>query len=370
MDDRYRLNHPERLLSPSLIIFEGIVRSNLAAMIAMVGSPDRLRPHVKTHKMAAIVQIQTSLGLHKHKCATIAEAEMIAEAGGADVLVAYPLVGPNIDRFLKLIVAYPGTIFRAMVDNPDSATALSNAASALSGPISTLVDLDVGMGRTGIAPDDSAADLYRLVAKLPNLRADGLHAYDGHQRASDPEERRKASLEGLKPVLELRQRLIESGYPVPELILGGTPTFPIHAACGIPGTECSPGTSTLHDASYTSKFPDLPFLPAALLFTRVISRPRAGRMTLDLGHKAVAADPVGARLVLIDLPDATFGGQSEEHLVVEFADSRDYPPGRELLAIPMHICPTVALHRAAYVVRDGEVVDEWEVSARNRVIKV
>ena len=369
MDPLHRINHPERLLSPSLIVFEEIVRANLDAMIAMVADPGRLRPHVKTHKMAAIIGLQTSLGIHKHKCATIAEAEMIAEAGGGDVLIAYPLVGPNIDRLVRLIRAYPETTFRALVDNAESASALSLAANSLDSPISTLLDIDVGMGRTGIAPSE-AAGLYAIVADLPNLRADGLHAYDGHQRASDPEERRKAATEGLKPVLELRENLLARGFAVPRLVLGGTPTFPIHADCAVPGTECSPGTCTLHDASYTSKFPDLPFTPAALLLTRVISRPHAGRITLDLGHKAVAADPVGARLIFPDLPDARIGGQSEEHLVVDLDDTSGYPPGATLLAIPMHVCPTVALHRAAYVVRDGEVIDEWEVSARNRVIHV
>ncbi len=369
MDLRYRLNHPERLLSPSLILFEEIIKANLDAMIAMVGTPDRLRPHVKTHKMAAIIGLEERLGIHQHKCATIAEAEMIAAAGGHDVLIAYPLVGPNLDRLVRLIRAYPETTFRVLVDHAESAKALSRAAESLDGPVSTLLDIDVGMGRTGIDVRD-AAGLFTLVADLPNLRPDGLHAYDGHQRASDPEERKRASLEGLAPVLELRETLIGKGYPIPRLILGGTPTFPIHAACTVPGSECSPGTSTLHDASYAAKFPDLPFTPAALLLTRVISQPRPGRITLDLGHKAVAADPVGARLTLPDLPDARIGGQSEEHLVVDLDNAGDYPPGTAMLAIPMHVCPTVALHRRAYVVRDGDVVDEWEVTARDRVIGI
>jgi D-serine deaminase-like pyridoxal phosphate-dependent protein len=138
----------------------------------------------------------------------------------------------------------------------------------------------------------------------------------------------------------------------------------------VPGAECSPGTCALHDASYGSKFPDLPFTPAAVLLTRVISRPRPGRITLDLGHKAVAADPVGARLVLPDLPDAIIGGQSEEHLVVDVPNAEAFPPGTHFFAIPMHVCPTVALHRRAYVIRDGELVDEWEVTARDRTLGI
>ena len=370
MHDRYRLNHPERMLSPSLILFEAVVRENLDTMIRMVGDPDRLRPHVKTHKMAEIVRLQENLGLHKHKVATLAEAEMVAQAGGQDVLIAYPLVGPNLDRLANLIRAYPETTFRVLVDHPESARALSKVAAGLDRPVSTLVDLDVGMGRTGIAPGDDAAKLYALIADLPGLSADGLHAYDGHQRATDPAERRADSNAGLKPALDLRDRLIAAGLPVPRLVLGGTPTFPIHATSTIPGTECSPGTSTLFDAGYATKFPDLPFRPAALLLTRIISVPRAGGFTLDLGHKAVAADPVGARLSLPDLPDAEFGGQSEEHLVVRTSESDKYAPGDHFLAVPMHVCPTVALHQRAYVVRDGEIVDMWEVAARNRVLTI
>ncbi len=154
------------------------------------------------------------------------------------------------------------------------------------------------------------------------------------------------------------------------MVLGGTPTFPVHAAIEAPGVECSPGTCVLHDAGYASRFPDLPFTPAAVLLTRVVSHPRPGRLCLDLGHKAVAADPPGDRLALLDIPDATLGGQSEEHLVVDTPHAGRFPPGTPALAIPTHICPTCALHRRAYVIEGGAVVGEWEVSARDRVLGI
>src|SRR4051794_12677210 len=113
-DARYALDDPGPLPSPALLIFRAHVRRNLATMIEMAGGADRLRPHVKTHKMPGLIRLATAAGITKHKCATIAEAEMIARAGGADVLVAYPLVGPNVERFHKLRDAYPATIFRAV----------------------------------------------------------------------------------------------------------------------------------------------------------------------------------------------------------------------------------------------------------------
>ncbi|WP_435006167.1 D-TA family PLP-dependent enzyme [Tundrisphaera lichenicola] len=370
IEPRYPIARPEELLSPSLLIFRDLVCDNLRAMIEIAGDPERLRPHVKTHKMPAMIRLVESMGIHKHKCATIAEAEMVASSGGKDVLISYPIVGPNLQRLARLIEAYPDTTFRATVDDPDIARALSAAMASIKRPLPVLIDLEVGMGRTGISTDDNAEALYRLVDSLPNLVTDGLHAYDGHVRDLDLEDRRRSAAPGLEAIHRLRDRLIADGLSVPRLVLGGTPTFPIHAAVKTPGVECSPGTTVFYDAGYAAKFPDLPFTPAAILFTRVVSRPRPGRVCLDLGHKAVGADPAGARLVLLGLPDATLGGQSEEHLVVEAPGADALVPGTPLLAIPTHVCPTCALHSWAYVLEKGEVVDRWEVTARARVIEI
>ena len=108
-------------------------------------------------------------------------------------------------------------------------------------PLPVLVDLEVGMGRTGIDPGDPAFELYALVDRLPNLVPDGLQAYDGHIHDVDPAARREAARPGIERTLQLRDRLLASGLPVPRLVLGGTPTFPIHAALDEPGVECLAG---------------------------------------------------------------------------------------------------------------------------------
>jgi D-serine deaminase-like pyridoxal phosphate-dependent protein len=370
MNEPYRIDQPETLPSPSLVIFRDLVRRNVEAMIGMVDSPDRLRPHVKTHKMPALVEMLESMGISKHKCATIAEAEMIARAGGRDVLLAYPMVGPNAARFVELVGKYPETTFRAVADDAEGVKALDREAeNAKIAPIPVLIDLEVGMGRTGIAPE-AADDLAQRIASRPALRLDGLHAYDGHIRDQDPEARLRAARPGLDATLALRDRLWAAGLKAERLVLGGTPTFPVHARLRRPGVECSPGTCVLHDVGYATKFPDLPFTPAAAILTRVVSRPRPGRVCLDVGYKAVAADPQGDRVRLVGIEEATLGPQSEEHLVVETPSAGALPPGTPLLAIPTHICPTCALHAFAYVVEDGRVVDRWEVAARDRTLTV
>jgi len=370
IDAQYMVRDSSELLSPSLLIYPRLVRHNLETMIAMAHGPQRLRPHVKTHKMAEIVRLAESLGIRKHKCATIAEAEMVAAAGGADVLLSYPLVGPNVKRFIKLVRAYRHTVFRATVDHPDSARALSGAAVGVEQPIPVLLDLEIGMGRTGIAPGDGAADLYALVDRLPNLLPDGLHAYDGQIHDHDLATRRQTAQTGLASALALRERLLKLGLAVPRLVVGGTPSFPVHSELDLPGVEFSPGTSVLADHGYGSKYPDLPFTPAALLLTRVVSHPAQGRLCLDLGHKAVAADPAGPRVRLLEPEDARPVLHSEEHLVIETAEAESIAIGTPLLGIPTHICPTIALHRRVYVIEDGELTGQWEVSARDRVLGI
>lgn len=371
MTPDYHLNDPDALLSPSLLIFRDLVEYNIREMIRMAGGPERLRPHVKTHKMPRLVALSEERGIHKHKVATIAEAEMTASAGGSDVLLAYPLVGPNIKRFVHLVTKFPGTTFRALVDDPAPARALSDALAGTGLSVPVLIDLEVGMGRTGIAPNDDALALCELLTRLPNLVFDGISAYDGQIHDNDLKERGQSAGPGVAQTLAFRERLLARGLPVPRLVMGGTPTFPIHAKLDVPGVECSPGTCTLQDVGYATRYPDLPFVPAAALLTRVISRPRPGRLCLDLGHKAVAADPpAGTRVTLPALPEGKVVGQSEEHLVVETPRAEEYPPGTPFLAFPSHICPTCALHRRAYVIERGDLVDEWEVGARDRVLTV
>jgi D-serine deaminase-like pyridoxal phosphate-dependent protein len=364
----FRVNDTTDLLSPSLVVDRGLVARNLDTMVSVARDPARLRPHVKTHKMPAIVRICEARGVNRHKCATIAEAEMTAEAGGTDVMLAYPLVGPNVARLAALVRTFPGTTFRATVDEPAAARALSEAMQGLGRPLPVMVDLDVGMGRTGIAPGDGAVELYELIDRLPNLVPDGLSVYDGHNHELSMVDR-AALTEPVKAMtFGLRDRLLAKGLPVPRLVMGGTPTFALYAALDEPGIECSPGTTTLHDVGYATLHPELPYSLAAAVLTRVISRPRPGRLCLDLGHKAVAADPDGPRVTLPDLPGATLGRQNEEHLVVDTPDADRFPPGTAMLAFPTHICPTCALHRRAYVVENGVKVDEWEVQARDRML--
>lgn len=360
--------HIHDLLSPSLLVYPKLIERNTDSMIRIAGSPARLRPHCKTHKMREVIQLQLARGITKHKCATLMEAEMLAECGVKDILLAYNVVGPNIDRVVRLLQRWPDVQFACTGDDPRPVAALGKAVSAIGRTVEVLLDIDVGMHRTGVAPGPKAIELYRTFARTPGIKPGGLQAYDGHNHQHPLEERRAAAQAVWKIASDLRDELEKNDLPVPRIVCGGTPTFSCFAEIQDRAIELSPGTITLHDAGYGGNFPDLPFEPAAKLLTRVISRPAPDRLTLDLGHKAVAGDPpAGRRVFFPDLPDAKAVLHNEEHLVLETPLAEKYQPGDALLAIPTHVCPTCALHKEAYAVEGDEVVGTWKVASRDRL---
>lgn len=362
----------QTLCSPSLLVFADQVEHNIDHMIASAKNVERLRPHCKTHKMADVVKILLSKGVTKHKAATVAEAEMLAEAGATDVVLAYNPVGPNVGRVVQLKQKFPSVRLAVTADHPVPLQQLSDAASTAGATIGVMLDVDVGQHRTGVVPDsDEAVTLYQTISKSPGLEAAGFHVYDGHQHQESLTERREAVLKEWPAVLRLKLRCETAGCDVPELLCGGSPTFPIYAELDTPEITLSPGTSIFHDAGYGGHFPDLDFTPAAVVVTRVISRPTPDRICLDLGNKAIAADPPkGHRVLFPDLPDARQVIHNEEHLVLETDAAHRYQPGDLLLGIPTHICPTSALHQEVAVMKDGRLIDPWPVTARNRRLTV
>jgi D-threonine aldolase len=372
MNFDYRLKDTSGVYSPALLFYKDLIRRNLIRALEIAGGPSRLRPHAKTHKTREIVRMALQAGVTKHKCATIAEAEMLASIGVPDVLLAYSLVGPNCGRMARLMKAYPECRFSVLADSPIAVKALAEAMLPNQRALEVLLDLDVGQHRSGLLPGNDAVMLYEHIARLPGLQPGGLHVYDGHNHQDDPLERQGAVFSLLAPVLALKARLEKKGLPVPRLVVGGTPTFPIYARLNEPGLECAPGTCLLHDNGYGSRYSDLSgFTPAAVLITRVISRPTPTRVTFDLGYKAIASDPpLAKRCLLLDFPPYEPVIHNEEHFTVETAAADRYSPGDVAYAIPWHICPTVALHKEALIVENGEVKESWNIVARDRVLTI
>jgi len=359
----YVLKHPEKIISPSLLVYPDRIQHNIDLMISMVGDVTRLRPHVKTYKNANIIQMQMQKGIEKFKCATIAEAELLVNCKAPDVLLAMQPIGPNAERFVKLIQKFPQTQFSTLVDNIAILSILVQLAEKHNAKIHVWLDINNGMNRTGITPNDNAFQLYSKFCSNKYIIPRGFHVYDGHLRNTDSSIREEACNSAFEPILELKKKIVEARMPVPKIVAGGSPTFPFH--CKRTGVEVSPGTTLLWDAGYGSLFPEMGFLPAAVLLTRILSKPSTGILCFDLGHKSVAPEMPFPRVEFLTLDHGRQISQSEEHFIVEYDDLTIPEVGEAHYAIPKHICPTVAKYSTLMVIKDGLVIDEWPVVARN-----
>src|SRR5688500_7859782 len=180
----YLISNVATVPSPAVVVYPDRIRANIQRAIQIVGDPQRLRPHIKTHKCGQIIRMHLDLGVTKFKCATIAEAEMAATAGAKDILVASQLVGPNLGRFQNLRARFPDVLFSTIVDSHSIAHALSPLGPvpgiARISDLPVYVDLNCGMDRTGLIPSEVAVKLYRSITLWPGHHAAGIHAYDGH----------------------------------------------------------------------------------------------------------------------------------------------------------------------------------------------
>lgn len=367
--DWFQIDNINEIDSPALIVYPKRVKENIQTLLSMIDDAKRLRPHVKTHKSKEATSLMLTAGINKFKCATIAEAEMLAITGAPDILLAYQPSEIKLKRFIALIKKYPASTFSCLVDNIHSAENISGKAVKNNVVISVYIDLNVGMNRTGIEPGERALELYKICAQLKGIHSIGLHAYDGHIRSTDFAQRTRDCNEAFLPVAKMQQQLMDEGFPQAIIVAGGSPTFPIHAKRK--NIECSPGTFIYWDKGYQTSCPEQKFLPAALVISRIISLPGETKICLDLGHKSIAAEnELANRVYFLNAPGLKFISQSEEHLVVETAAGHSYKVGDVLYGLPVHICPTCALYERAIVVENNIAEGEWKTIARDRKISI
>jgi D-threonine aldolase len=365
--DWYSVKNIDEIDSPALLVYLDRAKQNIGTLIKSIDDPGRLRPHVKTHKSAEISQLLMQAGIKKFKCATIAEAEMLASTGAPDILLAYQPVGPKAKRFAELVQEFPKCSFSCLIDNFGSASQLSDIFTVLDSKVSVYIDLNVGMNRTGIVPEH-ALELYRQCHQLKRLNVVGLHVYDGHLRDSDFETRKKKCDDAFSKVEKLKKEIEEKFSATVIIVAGGTPTYSIH--CKRKYVECSPGTFIYWDKGYEQALPEQQYKFAALVITRVISTPAEDIICVDLGHKAIASENLlSNRVYFLNGTELEPIGHSEEHLVLK-CHGKKLQIGDVLYGIPHHICPTVALHDQVSVVENHLVKDHWDTISRNRKITI
>jgi D-serine deaminase-like pyridoxal phosphate-dependent protein len=368
MENWYQIDNVAELDSPALVVFPDRVKENIKIVKQFVPDVTRLRPHVKTNKCAEVCKLMMDAGIKKFKCATIAEAEMLAMIGAPDVLLAYQPVGPRGLRLSQLIKKYRSTQFSCLIDNETTAGELSATALAQEVTIKIFLDLNVGMSRTGIIPEQ-ALSLFLYCQSLQGITPIGLHAYDGHHRDADLSVRTKGCDEGFLRVEKLQQEILKQTGIQTTIVTSGNTTISIHGKRK--NAECSPGTFIFWDYGYHKLFSEQPFVFAAILVTRIISKPDSETICIDLGHKAVASEnPLNNRVYFLNAPELQASGHSEEHLILKAEKGNTYKVGDVLYGVPFHICPTVALHETLAVVENHKVIGNWNVIARKRKITI
>jgi D-serine deaminase-like pyridoxal phosphate-dependent protein len=366
--DWYTITNAETLDTPALAIYPDRVRKNIDTLVHSIDNVARLRPHIKTHKSPEVARWMMAAGINKFKCATIAEAEMLATVGAPDVLLAYQPVGPKANRLAELVHRFPGTRFSCLVDNADVARHIDRVFGEHGQSIEAYIDLNVGMNRTGIVPTLALA-LYEACLPMKHLTITGLHAYDGHLRDPDLKIRKAQCDEGYAAVPPLQQAIEKKHGRHLVIVAGGTPSYSIHSQR--PEIECSPGTYIYWDKNYEQTLQEQHYLHAALVVTRVVSLPSPGTICVDLGHKAIASEnPLDKRVFFLNAPNLRPTGHSEEHMVFAIPEDAQYKVGDILYGVPFHVCPTVALHDQPAVVEDRQVKTYWRTLARNRKITV
>ena len=360
----YEIKNSNELDSPVLVVFPERVKHNIQLAIDMIGDVNRLRPHIKTNKSPDVAKLMLKAGITKFKCATIAEAEMLAQCNAPDVLLAYQPLGPKLRRFVFLIKKYPSTRFSCLTDTIAAVNEQAEVFNSSNLEVPIFIDLNVGMNRTGIAPYEDAAELANHCSTLKGISLAGLHAYDGHIRDVDFDTKKEKCNAAFALVQSLNEKL-----KLTTIVAGGSPTFSVH--CKRSNIECSPGTFVYWDKGYTDLCPEQGFLPAAVLVTRIISLPTSNRICTDLGHKSVAAEnEITKRVFFLNAEGLKAAGQSEEHLVLETNEDHSYKVGDIFYGLPFHVCPTVALYERVFTVEQNIVKGEWKNIARDRKIEI
>jgi D-serine deaminase-like pyridoxal phosphate-dependent protein len=355
--------------TPALVVDLDIMERNLSRVADYTRDRGlRLRPHTKTHKSIRLARRQIELGAAGLTVAKVGEAEIMLGAAPEDVLVAYPIIGHT--KLARLMEVARRTRVTVALDNVVAARQLSDAARAAQVEVGVLAEMDVGLGRVGVAPGDLLA-LAQTIEKLPHLRFEGITFYSGQIKSLD-----ESGIQEIGRVSEILRGVLEdfraAGIETRIVSGGSTPTlFHSHEFSGI--TEIRPGTYVFNDINTVrSDGCGMEDCAASILAT-VVSTARPGHMIIDGGSKTFSSDRLSnsAEVTfghLIEAPEARFHKMNEEHGFVDLTHSEArFRVGDRVHVIPNHICVAVNLHERVYGVRGDQVEEVWTVDARGKL---
>jgi len=343
--------------TPALLLDLDAAEANLAKMASFFADrPCKLRPHFKSHKSTALARRQVASGAIGITCAKLGEAEVLADAGIEDILIANQIVGPV--KMRRLVEVARRCTLRVAVDSDVNVRELSKGATAGGVEIGLLIEVDVGMHRCGVAPGEPALELARLIEASPGVRFDGIQAYEGHLVIRpDRDEREKLTRRDMQLAIDTRRLIERAGIEVRILSAGGTGTYDVTGTMdGV--DELQAGSYALMDCCYVTIRPE--FRNAMTVLATVISKPAIDRIVLDVGLKGLGGE--FGPPTLVDRPgDEIPYLASEEHVGAQLCGGHPVEIGDKLRLIPSHGCTTCNLYRQYIVHRAGVIEDVWPI---------
>lgn len=356
--------------TPALIIDAAVVYRNIERLATYADEHDLdVRPHTKTHKSRQLGALQISAGAVGLTTAKVGEAELMAEVAD-DILVAYPAIDPvRVGRLARL--AKHCTV-RVAVDSLAGAKRLADAANRAKATIGILVDLDVGMRRTGLQTASETLKLAQVIDATPGVRLDGLFCYPGHiGGAPDTQE---AALREVSNKLDQTLRLWEDHGLQARIVSGGSTPTAYQSHLVPEYTEIRPGTYVFNDMNCVrGGYCTLDDCAARIICT-VVSTSVPGQVVLDAGTKTLtsdryAPDPGLGHGLVLEYPDAVINALTEEHAQVDVRTCAKRPQvGDRVTVIPNHICPCVNLQDTVWWRdEDGQLI-EMPVDARGKLV--
>ena len=350
--------------TPALLIDLDALESNIKTMSEYFKEINtNLRPHFKAHKSTAIAHMQMAAGAIGITCAKLGEAEVLAEAGIKDILIANQIVGPL--KIARLVNLAKHTDMMVAVDSQENVKAISEAAIEKGVRIRVLVEVDVGMERCGVISKEQALDLARFCNDSKGIQFCGLMGFEGGVvEIAEREERVRRGNLCMDRLEETKNYLEANGIDIEIMSGGGSGTHDIAGPRKFM-TEIQAGTYVFMDSKYLAvEGMEKKFKPALTVLTTVISRPAPDRLHTDCGRKSASKDFGIPQPLNIDGLEQR--GLSEEHGNCRVHKPLDLKIGDKFELLPTHSCTTVNLHDYYYGIRNGKLEVIWKVSARGK----
>ncbi len=365
--NEYVLKNPDTLETPVMLVFQDQLEHNIASIIKVTGGPDRVVPHFKTHKSKEVLKQCLAAGIQSYKCATLREAEVLAEGGARQILIAYPMLHPQkLNRLMELMSTHSDIDFRIIFSHKAHVDAVAPLLNKHNKEIVAYIDLDTGMHRTGAQPGTEAIELYLAASRTPRISVVGTHLFDGHTSYQpDVAIRTDSVKQSLDHIHNLWEEVAKQGCPASDNVIGGSWSF--HLYKDEPTIRMSPGTFIYWD-HMNAMIPELPFKVAGVVLGQVIDRNvDKDTLTVDIGSKAITDDlEMKNRFKVAGNANISLVSQSEEHGVITRSDS-DLRLGDFIFALPGHACTTTTKYPEALVIdQAGNVTHSYKHDARDR----